>query len=52
MHLEKQKEAGLYFNSKGLNLNVYTKLIKGDDQENSILLPFPTSADHDEKNKV
>ena len=52
MHLEKEKEGGIYFNSKGLNLNMFTKLIKGDENENSILLPFPTSADHDNNNRI
>lgn len=48
-HLDKEGDELLTFNSKGLDLNIYTQLIDGDSLGNELLLPFPSSNKHDEK---
>lgn len=47
-HLNKNDSSVISFNSKGLDLNIYTKLVSGENFKDDIFLPFPTANDHDE----
>jgi hypothetical protein len=42
VHLEKSEPFSLYFNSKGLNLNIYTQMVKEDEFKDQMVVPFPT----------
>ena len=46
-HAEKNKEIGLYFNSKGRNLEIYTKLVRSDSFKGSMVIEFPTKNNYD-----
>lgn len=46
-HLDKNSDELIQFNSKGLDLNIYTKLIDGDKLGNELVIPFPNHMDYD-----
>ena len=51
-HTEKNQPVGLYFNSKGSDLEIYTKLISSEELKKNMLVVFPTRNDHDESNRI
>ncbi len=52
MHLEKNQEYGVYFNSKGLPLEIFTKMVRGEEHDDKLMVLFPTEDSHDKKQKV
>lgn len=46
-HLDQSSDEILFFDSKGLDMNVYTKLIDGDKSGDELVLPFPNNINHD-----
>ena len=48
-HAQAEKEVGLYFNSKGRRLNMFTRLVSADKFDESMTVNFPDQANHDEK---
>jgi hypothetical protein len=49
-HAEANKELSLYFNSKGRRMNMFTKLVKSDQFDDSMVVNFPNQSNHDEDN--
>ena len=49
-HAEAKEEIGLYFNNKGRRMNIFTKLVKSDQFDDSMVVNFPNQANHDEDN--
>jgi hypothetical protein len=49
-HAEANNEIGVYFNNKGRRMNIFTKLVKSDQFDDSMVVNFPTQANHDEDN--
>ena len=50
-HAEPEKAIGVFLNTKGCHLNVYSKLVDGNNYENDNVVVFPTENDHDKMNK-
>lgn len=51
-HLDQSSDEILFFDSKGLDMNVYTKLIDGDKYADVLVLPFPCSVNHDKQTRI
>ena len=51
-HAEANSELSLYFNSKGRRMNLFTKLVKSDQFDDSMVVNFPNQSNHDEDNIV
>lgn len=51
-HTEKNQSVSLYFNSKGSDLEIYSKLISSEELKKNMLVVFPTRNDHDESNRL
>lgn len=49
-HPEVGKEVGIYFNSKGASMNLYSRLVDGSDFDDSLTNTFPDSDQHDDAN--
>ena len=49
-HPENNKELGIYFNSKGGQMNLFSKLVDGDKFDDSLLNAFPSKENHDTSN--
>lgn len=48
--VEKNRPAGLVFNSKGRGLKMYSRLVKGGEFDDSLVISFPTSQNFDSEN--
>jgi hypothetical protein len=46
-HLEKNTDELISFNAKGLDMNIYTKLIDGEKLGDALIIPFPYNLDSD-----
>ena len=49
-HADARNEIALYFNSKGRRMNLFTKLVKSEQFDDSMVVNFPGQANHDEDN--
>ena len=48
--VEKNRPAGMTFNSKGRRLKMYARLVKGGEFDDSLVISFPTSQNYDNEN--
>lgn len=53
-HVDPDQPVGIYFNSKGRNLDIYTKIVKSEDYDDKMAIVFPNTSNHDQDkvNKV
>ena len=49
-HVVPDSPVGIYFNSKGVKLNIYAKMVKGDHFDDKLLINFPSAANFDNDN--
>ena len=49
-HAEKDKEIGIYFNSKGRDMDIFSKLVRSDNFKDSFVINFPTKSNFDSEN--
>lgn len=47
-HAEPSQPVGIYFNSKGRNLNIFTKIVKSEDFDDKTDVDFPNPASYDQ----
>ena len=49
-HVEPNQPVAIYFNSKGRDLNIYTKMVKSEDFDDKMAIMFPNASNHDSVN--
>lgn len=50
LHVEKDQDQHIYFNNKGLKVDLYSKLVSHKELDELMVIKFPTKNDYDEGN--